>query len=46
VREFDDPQDAHELSNVVCLCRQCHGFVEHGTIATSEVRPEDASRNE
>jgi hypothetical protein len=46
VREFDDPQDAHELSNVVCLCPQCHAFVEHGTIPTSEVRPEATSRNE
>jgi 5-methylcytosine-specific restriction endonuclease McrA len=28
VRTFDDPQDAHSLANVVCLCRQCHARAE------------------
>jgi len=30
VREFDDPADAHQLDNVVCLCRSCHRTVESG----------------
>lgn len=30
VRDFDDPEDAHFLSNVVCLCRPCHRRVEGG----------------
>lgn len=30
VREFDDPQDAHTLQNVVTLCRSCHRNVEEG----------------
>lgn len=28
VREFEDPTDAHTLSNVICLCRSCHISVE------------------
>lgn len=28
VREFENPEDAHTLSNVVCLCRSCHRTVE------------------
>lgn len=30
VRKFDDPNDAHTLDNVVCLCRSCHMGVDHG----------------
>jgi hypothetical protein len=32
VRSFEDPRDAHQLDNVVCLCRTCHTTVEQGTI--------------
>ncbi len=28
VRTFDDPQLAHTLDNVVCLCRSCHRYAE------------------
>lgn len=30
VRDFDRPQDAHTLDNVVTLCRSCHRSVESG----------------
>lgn len=30
VRSFSDPEDAHQLDNVVCLCRSCHRQVEEG----------------
>ena len=33
VRDFDDPNDAHSLDNVVCLCRSCHRHVEADDIA-------------
>lgn len=29
-REFENPKEAHELSNLVCLCRSCHIEVEKG----------------
>lgn len=32
VREFDDPEDAHFLENLVVLCPSCHANVEHGNI--------------
>ncbi|WP_394327071.1 HNH endonuclease [Halopenitus malekzadehii] len=32
VREFEDPQDTHTLSNAVTLCRLCHRLAEAGTI--------------
>lgn len=32
VREFDRPEDAHMLENVVTLCRSCHRHVEEGNI--------------
>lgn len=32
IREFDDPQEAHSLDNVVTLCPSCHHRVEHGSI--------------
>ncbi|WP_321576066.1 HNH endonuclease signature motif containing protein [Halosolutus gelatinilyticus] len=28
VREFNDPQLAHTLENLICLCRNCHRYVE------------------
>lgn len=45
VRVFrDDPerdlQDAHNLDNLVLLCRRCHGKVEHGTIEMSPAESE------
>lgn len=32
VNEFDDPDDAHFLANLICLCSSCHGKVEQGQI--------------
>jgi hypothetical protein len=40
VREFEDPQDAHRLDNVVSLCRSCHAKVERGSIPTPAVSDE------
>lgn len=37
VRVFDDPQDAHYLDNVVCLCRTCHPRVEWGLLPVPEI---------
>jgi 5-methylcytosine-specific restriction endonuclease McrA len=31
-RDFDDPAEANQLSNLVCLCRTCHLRVENGVI--------------
>lgn len=28
VKEFDSPEDAHVLENLICLCRQCHAVEE------------------
>jgi len=30
VREFEEPQEAHVIENVVALCRSCHASVENG----------------
>jgi ribosomal protein S14 len=32
VRDFDDPDDAHRLDNVITLCRSCHQRVENGSL--------------
>ena len=32
IRTFDNHQDAHELSNVITLCRKCHINVERGNL--------------
>lgn len=32
IREFEDPQEAHVLSNVISLCRSCHRKVEADSI--------------
>lgn len=32
VRDFEDPEEAHRLSNVVTLCRSCHRRVEEGDL--------------
>lgn len=42
VREFQDPQDAHDLDNVICLCRSCHRNAEEGDINVS--RPTNEGR--
>lgn len=34
VRTFDDPSDAHELDNIVTLCRRCHGAIENDSQST------------
>lgn len=33
VRSFEQPQEAHTLSNVVTLCRSCHRNVEAGNVS-------------
>jgi hypothetical protein len=33
VRDFEDPDEAHRLSNVVTLYRSCHRHVESGTLS-------------
>lgn len=30
IREFDEPEEANTMSNLVLLCRPCHMKVEHG----------------
>ncbi|WP_459810417.1 HNH endonuclease [Halopiger thermotolerans] len=35
VRDFDNPQNAHTLDNVICLCRRCHRLAEIGSITVS-----------
>ncbi|RNJ26578.1 HNH endonuclease [Halosegnis longus] len=37
VRTFEDPDDAHHLDNVVCLCRTCHPKVEAGSLPCPEI---------
>lgn len=37
IRSFDDPQDAHRLDNVVCLCRACHSKVEAGSLPCPDI---------
>lgn len=37
VRRFDDPDQAHRLSNVVSLCRSCHRRAEEGEIDVSKL---------
>ncbi|WP_436912079.1 HNH endonuclease [Halosimplex marinum] len=39
IREFDDPQEAHSLDNVVTLCRNCHRLAESGEIPPEKLRP-------
>ncbi|WP_424019551.1 HNH endonuclease [Halorientalis pallida] len=45
VRDFDDPQDAHVIDNVISLCRSCHGLAEHGSIPASVLSVMAKSRN-
>lgn len=37
VRDFESPQDAHSLDNVITLCRSCHRNVEEGNVPTPEI---------
>jgi len=30
VRLFDEPNNAHTMDNVICLCRSCHMKIDHG----------------
>ena len=32
IKEYDDPEQAHRLDNVICLCRSCHRKVEVGDL--------------
>jgi 5-methylcytosine-specific restriction endonuclease McrA len=32
VREFSDPQIAHSIDNLICLCRSCHRLAEIGAV--------------
>lgn len=36
IREHDDPFDAHNLDNVICLCPSCHAGVESGSLVCPE----------
>ncbi|WP_226012482.1 HNH endonuclease [Halomicrobium salinisoli] len=45
VREFDDPQEAHTLDNLVALCPKCHSNAEWGNIPDSDIRPRDAEKS-
>ena len=40
VREFEDPQRAHTLDNVITLCRSCHRHVEERNISAPSPSPE------
>lgn len=42
VREFDDPQEAHTIDNVVALCPSCHRYAEIGAIPEAEIRSDEA----
>ncbi|WP_321111798.1 HNH endonuclease [Halorussus salinisoli] len=39
VRDFDKPEEAHTLKNVITLRRRCHRNVEAGNVSVS--RPPD-----
>jgi len=43
VRKYEDPQNAHRLNNVICLCRSCHRLAEIGQIPTPE--PKETESN-
>ena len=36
VRLFDEPEDAHSIDSVVCLCRRCHTHIEWETTRALE----------
>lgn len=44
VREFDTPEQAHELSNVICLCRSCHIRLEW-RLRSINTNPQSSARN-
>ena len=39
VRDFEDPEEAHQLDNVVCLCRSCHRRIEDGDMTLPAGKP-------
>lgn len=41
VRDFDEPQEAHEMTNLITLCKRCHTSAEWGTIPTPDPYPDD-----
>ncbi|QDX41867.1 HNH endonuclease [Salarchaeum sp. JOR-1] len=44
LRTYDDPEQAHQLENLVALCKRCHMRVEHAS-ATLPRRAKRSSRN-
>ena len=38
VREFADPEDAHTVDNLICLCVTCHRNADVGNISEAELR--------
>ncbi|WP_232701152.1 HNH endonuclease [Halobacterium wangiae] len=39
VREFENPEAAHQLDNVICLCRPCHRCIEDGDMVLPACTP-------
>ena len=37
IREFEDPEEAHRLDNIICLCKVCHRRAEIGLITEAEL---------
>lgn len=38
VREFADPEDAHTVDNLICLCVTCHRNADVGNISEADLR--------
>ncbi|WP_306438828.1 HNH endonuclease [Natronococcus pandeyae] len=43
VREFENPQRAHTVDNLISLCRSCHRLAEIGSIDVSPSRTNNNS---
>lgn len=41
--EFDSPKEANNLENLVALCQQCHGLIEHDRIELGVVERTEAN---